>query len=158
MLTNTGTARLTVSAATHTGPGFGISGLSLPLTLNPGKGTNFSADFAPIVTGNVTGQISLTSNASDPSLVIRLAGAGVKAYSVTLAWTASTSKGVIGYNVYRGVQSGGPYTLQNAALVAITSYKDATVKSGQTYYYVTTAVNSEDVESLYSNQAQAVVP
>jgi len=158
MLTNTGTASLTISAATHTGAGFGMSGLLLPLTLHPGKGTNFSADFAPRVTGTAKGGISLMSNASDPTLVIPLAGAGVKAHSVTLTWTASTSKGVIGYNVYRGVHSGGPYTLLNVALLAGTGYKDSTVQAGQTYYYVAVAVNSHHVESLHSNQAQVVIP
>ena len=158
MLTNTGNASLTISAATHTGAGFSMSGLLLPLTLDPGKATNFSADFAPTMTGNVTGQISLTSNASDPSSVVPLTGAGVRAHSVTLNWTASTSKDVIGYEVYRGVHFGGPYTLLNLALVAGTSYKDATVQAGQAYYYVAVAVNSYYAESLHSNQAQVVVP
>jgi hypothetical protein len=158
MLTNTGTASLTISAATATGAAFGISGLSLPLTLNPGNKKSFSADFAPTVTGAATGHISLTSNASDPSLVVPLAGTGVKAHSITLSWTASTSKGVIGYDVYRGGKSGGPYTLLNPALVPGTSYTDSTVQAGGTYYYVTTTVNSKHVESSHSNQVKAVVP
>jgi Abnormal spindle-like microcephaly-assoc'd, ASPM-SPD-2-Hydin len=158
MLTNTGTASLTISAAKATGAAFGMSGLSLPLTLNPGNMKSLSADFAPTVTGTATGQISLTSNASDPSLVVPLAGTGVKAHSVTLSWTASTSKGVIGYDVYRGGQSGGPYTLLNPAPVAGTSYTDSAVQAGDTYYYVTTTVNSKDVQSSYSNQVKAVVP
>src|SRR5262249_10119281 len=149
---NTGTASLTISAATHNGAGFGMSGLLLPLTLPPGKGTNFSADFAPRVTGTANGEISLTSNASDPTLVIPLAGAGVKEHWVTLTWKASTSKGVIGYDVYRGVHSGGPYTLLNAAPVAGTTYEDATVQAGQTYYYVVRTVKSDHVKSLPSNQ------
>jgi hypothetical protein len=32
------------------------------------------------------------------------------------------------------------------------------VSSGMTYFYVTTAVETNGVESGYSNQAQAVVP
>jgi hypothetical protein len=80
-------------------------------------------------------------------------------HTVTLTWSASTSSNVIGYNVYRGTQSGGPYTkLTTASLVSGTSYTDTTVLAGQTYYYVTTAVNNSNVESAYSNQAQAVVP
>jgi Abnormal spindle-like microcephaly-assoc'd, ASPM-SPD-2-Hydin len=158
MLTNTGTASLTISAATATGAAFGISGLSLPLTLNPGNKKSFSADFAPTVTGAATGHISLTSNASEPSLVVPLAGTGVKAHSVTLSWTASTSKGVIGYDVYRGGKSGGPYILLNPALVPGTSYTDSAVQAGGTYYYVTATVNSKHVESSYSNQVKAVVP
>jgi fibronectin type 3 domain-containing protein len=46
----------------------------------------------------------------------------------------------------------------NASLDSTTSYTDNTVVSGQTYYYVTTAVNSQSQESGYSNQATAVIP
>jgi len=78
--------------------------------------------------------------------------------TVSLSWTASTSPGVTGYNVYRGATSGGPYTKLNSALIAQTSYIDTTVQTGQTYYYVATAVDSGSNESAYSNQAQAVIP
>jgi len=64
----------------------------------------------------------------------------------------------VGYNVYRGSQSGGPYTKINSALDASTIYTDSSVQAGQTYYYVTTAVDSNGVESAYSNQIQAPVP
>jgi hypothetical protein len=79
-------------------------------------------------------------------------------HSVTLNWTASTSSNVTGYNVYRGTQANGPYTKLTSAPVAWTSYADVAVLAGQTYYYVTTAVDSTNAESAYSNQAQAVVP
>jgi fibronectin type 3 domain-containing protein len=74
-----------------------------------------------------------------------------------LSWTASTST-VIGYNVYRGPVSGGPYTLVNSSLVAGTQYVDSTVLAGQIYYYVATAVASGNVESTYSNQVSATIP
>ena len=38
------------------------------------------------------------------------------------------------------------------------SFKDANVTTGQTYYYVTTAVDTSNNQSAYSNQAQATVP
>lgn len=82
-------------------------------------------------------------------------GTGTVAHSVALNWAASTSSGVTGYKVYRGTASGGPYTAI-ATLGVATTYTDATVQSGQTYYYVVTAMGSS--ESGYSNQAQAVVP
>ena len=46
----------------------------------------------------------------------------------------------------------------NSSLIAGTSYTDQTVQSGITYYYVTTAVDSLGVESIYSNEAAATVP
>ncbi len=73
-----------------------------------------------------------------------------------LTWDASS--GAVGYNVYRGTVSGGPYTMINTALDSTTAYTDSTVASGQTYYYVATAVNGESEESGYSNQATAVIP
>lgn len=76
---------------------------------------------------------------------------------VNLTWNASASQ-VVGYNVYRGGTPRGPYTKLNSALVVPTNYADNTAQSGQTYYYVTTAVNSDNTESAYSNQTEAVVP
>ena len=77
---------------------------------------------------------------------------------VTLNWTYSTTPTVIGYNVYRATQPNGPYAMINTGLVASATYDDLNVQSGQTYYYVATAVDSSGVESVYSNQASAVVP
>jgi len=79
-------------------------------------------------------------------------------HSASLNWTASTSSNVTGYNVYRATQSGGPYTKLTSSPVVGTSYTDVTVQAGQTYYYVTTAVDSGGNESVYSNEATAVVP
>jgi fibronectin type 3 domain-containing protein len=44
------------------------------------------------------------------------------------------------------------------ALVAGTSYKDETVQSGTTYYYVTRAVDAKGNESVDSNVTTVVVP
>jgi fibronectin type 3 domain-containing protein len=65
---------------------------------------------------------------------------------------------VAGYRVYRGTVSGGPYTLLNGSLVTVATYTDTTVVSGQTYYYVTTAVDSSSNESVYSNEISATIP
>jgi hypothetical protein len=79
-------------------------------------------------------------------------------HSASLNWTASTSSDVAGYNVYRGTVSNGPYTKLTSALVVGTGYTDVTVQAGQTYYYVTTAVDSTNNESAYSNEAPAAIP
>jgi len=78
-LTNSGTASLTLSQAPVTGNGFSISGLTLPLTLNPGQSTNFNAAFAPAGTGSASGSVSLVGNASNSPLAIPLSGTGVAA-------------------------------------------------------------------------------
>jgi len=79
-------------------------------------------------------------------------------HSVSLSWTASTSSNIAGYNIYRGNTSGGPYTQINSGLVTATSYLDAAVTAGQTYYYVATAVDTSNNQSSYSGEAQATVP
>ena len=88
---------------------------------------------------------------------INFSAVAVVVHSATASWTASTSA-VAGYNVYRGTVSGGPYTKVNGSLVTALSYTDSTVTSGQTYYYVTTAVDSSGNESVFSNEVQAVIP
>jgi len=55
--------------------------------------------------------------------------------------------------VYHSTTSGGPYSLL-ATLSATTAYSDSNVVTGQTYYYVVTAVNGGG-QSSYSNQASA---
>jgi fibronectin type 3 domain-containing protein len=78
-------------------------------------------------------------------------------HSVDLSWGASSSANVVGYNVYRGGASGGPYATVASANSG-TTFVDRSVQSGQTYYYVVTAVDTSGTESLYSNQVQAAVP
>jgi hypothetical protein len=45
-----------------------------------------------------------------------------------------------------------------AYLQPATSYVDGSVLSGQTYYYVVTALGTNSEESTYSNEAVAVIP
>lgn len=77
-------------------------------------------------------------------------------HTVNLAWNASTSAS--GYNVYRSVTSGSGYTRINAALDATTSYGDNTVQNTLTYFYVTTAVDSNGQESPYSTEVSVSIP
>jgi hypothetical protein len=91
-----------------------------------------------------------------------LTGYGAVAHYATLNWTASTSTGIAGYNVYRATTqtatlANGLYTKVNSSLVAGITYIDSTVSAGVIYYYVTTAVNNTGVESAASNQFQAPV-
>jgi hypothetical protein len=150
---------VSVSATSSTNPEFGVSGLSLPLNLAAGQTATFNFTFTPQVSGVASGTITLTTNASNASFSETLAGTGLAApqHSVSLAWSASTST-VAGYNVYRGTQSGGPYSMITTSPDASTNYTDSTVQAGQTYYYVVTAVDANGNESVDSNQALAVIP
>ena len=75
---------------------------------------------------------------------------------MVVQWVQSPSE-VMGYNVYRGVHSGGPYQKVNPELEPATNYTDTTVKGGSTYFYVVTAVDAGS-ESRYSMEVIASVP
>ena len=85
-------------------------------------------------------------------------GGGAVPHYVVLNWSASTSASIAGYNVYRGSSSGGPYTKANSSLIAGTTFTDSVVAAGNTYYYVSTAVDTNNNESAYSNEAAATAP
>jgi hypothetical protein len=78
-------------------------------------------------------------------------------HSVRLQWNPSVSPNIVAYNLYRGNASGGPYTRINANPPIATVYVDKDVSAGQTYYYVTTAVNNQGFESGPSNEVVAVI-
>jgi len=157
-LTNSGGSSVTVSSVTIAGAGFNPGGISKGQIITAGQGVTVSVTFAPAATGGVTGSLTITSNASNSPTKISLSGTGAAAsYSTSLSWTASTSS-VIGYNVYRGTTSGGPYTKLTASVDSNTSYADDSVLAGLTYYYVVTSVNSSGAESAYSNQVSAAIP
>jgi len=79
-------------------------------------------------------------------------------YSVSLSWKPNQTVGVIGYYIYRSSRSGGPYVKLNGVPLPTPSYEDKTATPGATYYYVTTAVDSEGRTSLASNEVSLVVP
>jgi len=114
--------------------------------------------FTPSVAGTEAASLSIADNASGSPQTVSLSGAGT--HDVILSWTASTTAGVVGYDVYRGTTSGGPYPTElNSTPINGTTYTDATVQAGQTYYYVVTAVASNDVtQSADSNEVSATVP
>ena len=157
--TNSGSSNITISNVTISGPGFTASGVSAGLIVTSGQIVTLNVTFAPAATGSVTGSVSVVSNASNSPASITLTGTGVApiSHSGTLNWTASTST-VIGYDVYRGTVSGGPYTKVNSSVDATTTFTDTTVQAGQTYYWVVTAVNSSNVQSNYSNEVSAAIP
>ena len=74
-----------------------------------------------------------------------------------MAWNSSTSV-VVGYNVYYSLVSGGPYTKLTETLVSTSTYTDDSVQSGETYYYAVTSVDSDNVESFFSNEASSTIP
>jgi hypothetical protein len=153
-----GSSSITVSSAGWNGAGFSLSGISFPVTIPAGQGGPFTVTFAPQTTGAVNGTVSFLSNASNSPTNETLGGTGLQptSHSVGLSWDPDAST-VQGYYVYRGSQTGGPYT-KISTLQPGTSYVDASVLSGQTYRYVVTALGTNSQESTHSNEAVAVIP
>jgi hypothetical protein len=157
-VTNTGASNVTVSSVGIIGAGVSVNGLSTGTILAAGASVTMNVIYAPASAGSLAGSVTINSNASNSPLSVSLLGTGVAVqHSAALSWIASTSV-VTGYNTYRGAISGGPYTKINSSLTAGTTFTDTSVISGQTYYYVVTAVDSSNVESAFSNQVQAVIP
>ncbi|HKF22242.1 MAG TPA: glycoside hydrolase family 44 protein [Candidatus Angelobacter sp.] len=82
-----------------------------------------------------------------PTGLTAAAGNGV----VTLSWAASA--GAISYNVGRSTTSGGPYT--TVGTPTATTFTDATVTNGTTYFYVVNAANTAG-DSANSAQVSAM--
>ncbi|HXC32594.1 MAG TPA: choice-of-anchor D domain-containing protein [Verrucomicrobiae bacterium] len=158
-LTNAGNSNVSISNVTISGAGFNASGVSSGQILTPGQKVTLTATFTPSAAGSASGSVSVASTASNSPDSISLSGTGVAAvsHSVSLSWTASTST-VVGYNTYTSQTSGGPYTRMNSSPVTGTSYTDSNVTAGQTYFFVVTSVNSNNVESADSAQTTAVIP
>jgi HYDIN/CFA65/VesB family protein/ASPM-SPD-2-Hydin domain-containing protein len=152
-------APVTVSSLGVSGSQFSVKGLTLPVTIAAGSNVPFTLWFAPQTSGSASANVTFASNASNSPAVEVVTGTGISPqHSVALGWNTSTSSGVVGYNIYRGTVSGGPYTRINSAVDTTPYDTDTTVQAGQTYYYVVTAVDSAGAESSYSSQAQAVIP
>ncbi len=157
--TNSGSSSITIANVTISGPGFTGTGVSAGLILSPGQAVMLSVSFTPAATGNMTGSVTVASNAANSPVSISLSGTGAQpiTHSATLNWTASSSS-VAGYNVYRSAVSGGPYTIVNSSLITTTQFTDSTVQAGGTYYYVVTSVDSTGANSSYSNEVSATIP
>lgn len=149
---------VTLSSVSSSNSAFTVGGLSLPVTLAAGQSVPFTVSFAPTATAMTSANISFVTSTSTSSVETASGSGGTVQHIVDLSWNASTSTSVTGYNVYRGGAATGPFSKINPALNTSMNFSDSTVQSGQTYYYVTTAVDSGGVESSYSNQVQAAVP
>ena len=109
--------------------------------------------FTPTASGARNGSLQI---AGDSPQNVPLSGTGVTMRNLQLSWDASSSP-VVGYFVYSGSVSGGPYTLENVSPSPLISFP-VSVQGGQTWYFIVTAVDANQVESVPSNEVPAVVP
>ncbi len=102
IIKNTGTATLTISQITATGPGFSVNGFSLPLSVNAGQQTTVTVAFLPTTVNTVSGNISMASNAPTSPTSVPLSGTSVAAI-LTLGISPTT--GLSFGNVTTGTSS-----------------------------------------------------
>ncbi len=166
------TAAATFSISGTITPTSGGSGATVTLTGAAGATTTTNSAGAYTFTGLANGAYTVTPTNSGFAFTprstnvtinganktgVNFTAASTKPHTVTLNWSASSSK-VSGYNVYRSTTSGSGFTKINSSLVTTTTFDDTTVQNGKTYFYMTTSVDSSGTESSDSNQATAVIP
>lgn len=163
-VSSTGGAPLTITDVTVSGTGFTVSGVSLPLTLDPGTSTALNVKFTPVAAGSVTGELTITSNSkAHGKTKIKLNGTGGQpttgVHQVALIWNSpvDTSDPVTSYNIYRAMSS-GPFQRLSAVKAPTTQYVDINVQSGTTYNYQVTSVDAAGIESTPSNMSSASIP
>jgi hypothetical protein len=160
-LTSSGTQPVTVNTAVLTGAGFTLTGITLPVVLNPGQSVPLQLEFVPSIAGAATGQLTIGSTAtSGGTMVISLTGTGATPYQVELSWDApgTSADAVAGYHVYRSLSGASSYQLLNAGLNLTTTFTDATVQDGQAYLYYVTSVDASGMESIPSGTFGVTIP
>jgi hypothetical protein len=157
-MTNAGNSSVTIAQVMVAGAGFNSTGAS-GMTLAAGQTTTLTSTFAPSASGAATGKITVSSNATNSPANISLSGMGVTAtaHTVALSWAPAVT-GVTAFRTYVSMVSGGPYVEMGSVPSTTPAYTDSSVQSGQTYFYVVTAVDASNNESLYSSEVAAIVP
>jgi hypothetical protein len=134
----------------------GLSNTAVTWAVTRGSGTITQSGLYTAPRTAESDTITATSQA-DSTKSVRASIAVIAPHSVSLNWGASSSTDVSFYKVYRGTVMGGPYGLLTSDLKA-TTYTDSTVQPGGIYYYVTSAVDTAGVESIFSNEFPSVIP
>jgi Bacterial Ig-like domain (group 2)/Abnormal spindle-like microcephaly-assoc'd, ASPM-SPD-2-Hydin len=75
-LRNSGSARITISNTSISGPGFNASGFSAGTFLDPGKDAILNITFAPAAVGDVSGKLTIMTNDIYSPVTINLSGTG----------------------------------------------------------------------------------
>lgn len=122
------------------------------LRVTDNTATSFPSSGMPDLTDTDSAQVSI-KDALDPVCVcLDDLAARAKDGKVQLTWTHS---GAHHYNVYRSLVSGGPYGLIGSTTSTYSTYLDATVVTGTTYYYVVRPAALNGDELCQSEQVSA---
>jgi hypothetical protein len=160
-LNNTGNSSVTISGISVSDSQLGTSGNVNGATLAAGQSATLNVSYSPTRAGSFSGQVKVTSNATNSPSAIGVTGSAftpTSSHTVALKWDASTSSGVQGYYVYRSTNSNTGFARLNSSYVSGLSYMDNNVTTGTTYYYEVTALGSNGQESSKSSEAKITVP
>ena len=137
-----------------------IAGICLPTAAYAGQ-LKPASNTTPIVQ-RATGKLQTPQAAKEPPSCTGNVDPRRRAaisHSVILSWKASTSPGVVGYNIYRSDKTPDRFSKINQKPVSTTSCIDYFVQPGQKYYYYVVTSDRPGVpESAHSNIAQAPIP
>jgi len=122
-------------------------------SLASGTACTINLTFTPAASGGRTGNLQI---AGDSPQKVPLNGTGVAMHNLLVSWDASSSPSVVGYFVYSGSVSGGPYTLENVSPSPSINFP-VSAQGGQIWYFVVTAVDASGVESVPSNEVPATL-
>jgi hypothetical protein len=161
-LTNTGTAPVTISQATVTGAGFSVVGGMSSVSIAAGQNHAFQVEFAPTSAGNVSGSISIASDATNSPLAVSLSGTGMAALaitaqpasqSVTVGQTATFSVAATGAGTLSYQWKKGGAAISGATAASYTTPATVSSENGTQF----TVVVSDSVGNLTSNPATLTV-
>jgi hypothetical protein len=93
-ITNTGGSAVKIAAASATGSGFSMNGLTIPATVAAGQSVTFTVTFAPQSSGSASGNVTITSDAPNPTLNIGLSGSSAASGQLSVS-PASLSFGSV---------------------------------------------------------------
>jgi hypothetical protein len=112
-LTNSGNATITINQIVTTGPGFSASGLTVGQTIAAGATATLTGTFAPTTKGAASGNIAITSTATNSTLNIPLSGTGTQG-------TLTATPGSIPFgSIPVGASASVPVTLSNTGTSAV---------------------------------------
>jgi HYDIN/CFA65/VesB-like, Ig-like domain/Abnormal spindle-like microcephaly-assoc'd, ASPM-SPD-2-Hydin/Cep192 domain 4 len=145
-LTNSGAATVTVNQVSTSGAGFSATGIAAGQTIAAGSQASFTATFAPATAGSSSGAITISTNASNPTLAIALSGTGTQG-----SLTANPSS-INFENVLTGSSGSVSVTLSNSgtapvsvsaasasgASFSITGFSPGTLNPGATSSFTVT--------------------
>lgn len=144
-VTNSGNSSVSISSLAIIGAGFTGSGMAIPLTLGAGQSTTLSVAFSPTATGNVTGSVSIVSNATNSPATIALTGSGS---SQTLQLTPSANSLSFGNTLVGSTSSAQTATLTNTGNASVTISQVTAAGTGFTATAVATPLTLTTGQSV----------